>query len=583
MTEYAEETKPATPNTPPKSFLVADCGTTNTTVALFDEAAGSYRLIASTSVPTTAAEPWYDVYLGMRQATEKLEAATGRTLLNSRGDLIRPARASGSGVDAFASVFSAAPALKTITAGLFDKVSLASARRVVGSSYAVEVDALSLSDTRSQNEQIASIIHHQPDLILVVGGTDKGATQQPINLLETIRIGSLALSEAKAPQVLFAGNTDLREQAGLILGENIQLHIADNVHPSLNSENLHDAVRQMDELYGTIKIKALPGIQNVRDWTSIPFRPTAQSLTIVTEFLAELQKGRVVLVDLGSSSTTVVDAGLGGNGRIHVRNDLGMGRPISNLPSVTPLADITRWLATSEEDESYLLDFIHNKALYPYTVPTTENEMFMEQAAAREILRQAAEPIALHHNDPAAPLRLVIARGSIFMDLHRYNQALLTLLDALQPAGIFAVAVDAYGILPALGVLAANEPLAAVQTLEGNVLVSLGWVVAPFGKGQSGQKILQVVMETDETQLEVEVEYGTIETLPLAAGQSAKVTLQPARRVDIGYGPGQGHTVTIRGGAVGLVIDARGRPLTMPVKDNERQTLLRQWLWDIGG
>ena len=72
MTDKAAETKPAIPNTPPKSFLVADCGTANTTVALFDEAAGSYRLIASISVPTTAAEPWYDVHLGIRRALKKL-------------------------------------------------------------------------------------------------------------------------------------------------------------------------------------------------------------------------------------------------------------------------------------------------------------------------------------------------------------------------------------------------------------------------------------------------------------------------------------------------------------------------------
>ena len=582
MTDKAAETKPAIPNTPPKSFLVADCGTANTTVALFDEAAGSYRLIASISVPTTAAEPWYDVHLGIRRATEKIVSITGRTLLNKRGDLIRPARASGNGVDAFAAVFSVPPPLKTIAAGLFDKVSLASARRVIGSSYAAQVDAFSLSDTRSQNEQIAAIIQHQPDLILVVGGTDEGAKQQPINLLETVRIGALALSEAKSPQVLFAGNTDLREQAGLILGENIELHTADNVCPTLDTENLHDAVRQMNELYETTKIKSLPGIQDTRDWTNIPLHSTAQSLTIVTEFLAELQKGRVMLVDLGSSSTIVVDAVPGENGRIHVRTDLGMGRSINNLPNKTPLADISRWLLTKDED-SHLLNFIHNKALYPNTVPATENELYMEQAAAREILRKAVVENQVNQIGVQTPLRLIVARGSIFTDSPRYNQVLLTLLDALQPSGIFAVAVDAYGVLPALGVLAVHEPLAAVQALEGNVLTGLGWVVVPHGKGQPGQKMLQVVMETEGTELEVEVEYGTIETLPLAAGQSAKVTLQPLRRVDIGYGPGQGHTITIRGGAVGLVIDARGRPITLPVEESERQTLLRQWLWGIGG
>jgi hypothetical protein len=561
---------------------VADCGTANTKVALFDEAAGSYRLIATATVPTTAGEPWYDTHLGIRRAVEKIAEITGRTLLNKRGDLIRPARVSGTGVDAFAAVFSAAPPLKTIAAGLFDKVSLASAGRVIRSSYATLVDSFSLADRRSQNEQIASIIQHQPDLILVVGGTDEGATQQPINLLETVRIGALALSEANAPQVVFAGNTNLREQAERILGENVKLYTADNVRPTLDSENLHDAVRQLAALYETVKIKSLPGLQELRDWTNVPLRPTAQSLTIVAEFMAELHQGRVMLVDLGSSNTVMVDAMPGENGRLCVRTDLGMGRSIPNLPAKTPLAEIVRWLPTID-DESKLLNFIHNKALYPFTVPATEDDLHMEQAAAREILRQVVTDMQSNQNGAPMPLRLVLARGGIFTNSPRYNQALLTLLDALQPSGIFAVAVDAYGVLPALGVLAVQEPLAAVQVLEGGVLTNLGWVVVPCGKGQPGQKMLQVVLETEETQLEVEVEYGTIETLPLAAGQSAKVTLQPARRVDVGHGPGKPHSVTIRGGAVGLVIDARGRPLTLPAEVGERQSLLRQWLWDIGG
>jgi hypothetical protein len=261
---------------------------------------------------------------------------------------------------------------------------------------------------------------------------------------------------------------------------------------------------------------------------------------------------------------------------------LGIGHAIGNLPNTTSVENIARWLPTADDD-SQLLDFLHNKALYPLTVPTTEDELHMEYAAAREILRQATETSQTQKNGKPSPLRLVVARGSIFASLPRYNQVLLTLLDGLQPSGLFAVAVDAYGILPAVGMLAANEPLAAVQTLEGGVLVNLGWVVVPQGKGQPGQKILQVTLETEETQLEVEVEYGTIEVLPLAPGQSAQVNLQPARRIDVGNGPGQPHTVTIRGGAVGLVIDARGRPLMLPDDESKRQTLLRQWLWDIGG
>jgi hypothetical protein len=34
---------------------------------------------------------------------------------------------------------------------------------------------------------------------------------------------------------------------------------------------------------------------------------------------------------------------------------------------------------------------------------------------------------------------------------------------------------------------------------------------------------------------------------------------------------------------VGLIIDARGRPVKLPEDDTERRAQIRQWLWDVGG
>ena len=591
MTEIAADSSAAASDavaadTAPQSFLIADCGHTNTTVALFDEAAGSYRLIMRATVPTTAAEPWADIHLAVRQAVQQIAAATGRTLLNPRGDLIRPGRASGTGIDAFAAVISAAPPLKTILAGLFEKVSLASARCVVRNSYACEVDTFSLADTRSENEQITSIVQHQPDLIFVAGGTDGGAEEHLLDLIETIKIGALVTGEIKPPHILFAGNKKLREQVRTILGEKIRLHVADNVRPALDAEYLDDAARLINELYESIKIKSLPGIQQLSTWNTIPFQPTAQALASIVKYFASLHKGRVMAVDLGSNQTTIVEAAPDKKRRLWIQSDLGMGQPVANLLDRVKVADVTRWLpATVSESEAH--NFILNKALYPQTVPATETELYLEQAVAREILRCVTEEAKANwygsQAKPAAPLRLLLARGSTLTAVSRPSQALLILLDMLQPTGIFAVGLDTYGILPALGALAVHEPLAAVQALEGAILANLGWVVAPAGKGQPGQKVLNIVLESGESQrLEVEVEYGTIETLPLASGQSAKVILRPTRHFDVGFGPGQEQTITIRGGLVGLVIDARGRPLDLAADDDARQTLLRQWHWDIG-
>jgi hypothetical protein len=37
------------------------------------------------------------------------------------------------------------------------------------------------------------------------------------------------------------------------------------------------------------------------------------------------------------------------------------------------------------------------------------------------------------------------------------------------------------------------------------------------------------------------------------------------------------------GGVLGVVIDARGRPLALPEDPTRRRELIKKWLWTVGG
>jgi hypothetical protein len=53
--------------------------------------------------------------------------------------------------------------------------------------------------------------------------------------------------------------------------------------------------------------------------------------------------------------------------------------------------------------------------------------------------------------------------------------------------------------------------------------------------------------------------------------------------VDVGLGvKGQAAMTTVRGGAVGLIIDARGRPLPMAEEPAQRIKQARRWLQAMG-
>jgi hypothetical protein len=570
-----------------KSFLIADVGHTTTTVALFDAVAGRHRLLACASAPTTAATPYFDVTAGIQEAARRVEAITGRALLTQAGDILRPVQPSGSGVDHFGATVSAAQPLQAVIGGLLEEVSVASARRALNTVYATEVEHLSLADTRDEETQVNALLSQEPDVIILTGGTDQGESQRFLRILETVEL-SLSLREAgKRPQVIFAGNRAMRERVSAALGNYTTVHVAANLRPTVETEQLGELVTLIGNFYDEQKLGDYPGMGDVTSWSTYPPQLTARAFAQMVRYFGALYHERVLGVDAGSDSVTIALADAD-ELQLSIRSDLGLGRPIGDFLTPGVVEEVSAWLAPDITAEA-VSDLLHTKALYPASIPMTDEELQVEQALARYVLREAARSAAANwgwsdRGGGLPPFSLLLLRGQALTHAPRAGQTLLMALDALQPSGVFAVALDQYGVLPALGLLAQREPLAAVQTLEGGVLLDLGWVIAPRGRVSAGQPLLRVKVESEsQGHLNVDVVGGDLMLLPLPPGEQADLLLQPARRVDIGYGPGQSKKITIHGGTVGLVIDGRGRPLELPDNAEKRQSLLQRWRWDMGG
>lgn len=52
----------------------------------------------------------------------------------------------------------------------------------------------------------------------------------------------------------------------------------------------------------------------------------------------------------------------------------------------------------------------------------------------------------------------------------------------------------------------------------------------------------------------------------------------PERGFDVGGGPGKRIERTVKGGTVGLVLDARGRPLLLPEDRKEGRRMMERWV-----
>ncbi len=221
-----------------ESLLAIDVGTINTRVALFDIVEGSYRFIAAGSAQTTAFAPYRDVSEGFSRAIDNLQELTGRRFLGPDAQLIVPAQPDGSGVDKCICTLSAGGPLKVVAVGLLEDVSLQSVQNLVSTTYAQVVGAISLNDQRVTSQRLDSIIRLQPDLIVIGGGTDGGASKSIAGLLESVGLACYLTPKEQRPEILFVGNQSLLESVSTQFNGLASFQSAPNIRPALEGEQL---------------------------------------------------------------------------------------------------------------------------------------------------------------------------------------------------------------------------------------------------------------------------------------------------------------------------------------------------------
>ena len=577
------------------SILLADCGTVMTKAVLLEQVAGQYRFVAQGEAPTTVEYPWSDVAAGICHAVEQISEVTGRRFFDRSGNLISPELAGGQGVDVFAATVSAGQPLQVVLGGLVRDLSVASAERAAAGTYSL-VKAILASDGRegglSDEQHVRAIFDAAPDVICIAGGIEGGATTPVLELVETVTTACSLLDPDLRPRLLYAGNSRLRRQVANIVGEWAELRVADNVRPTLKEENLLSAQAELDALYMQDGVGRLPGMDTVSDWSRASLTSTARAFSRLVQYLWHLGdplKG-VLGVDVGGASTTVA-AVFDGRPFLTIRGDLGTTFGGEQLLQKRGAETITRWLPepmSSDEARGLLI----NKEMRPTSIQQETRELWLEQALAREAIRTTMEvarpgwkPGAAQPYPHLLPLcDTIVVSGGVLAHAPRPGQVALTVLDGLEPIGVSTLVLDAYGLAPALGSVAAVKPLAAVEALDSGCLVNLATVITPVGHAHRGDLILKMrVTYDDGSTFTVEVQYGDLEVLPLLPGQQAVLELRPLRHFDVGLGgPGKAGKRRVSGGLAGLIIDARGRPLRLS-KDPKQHQQMRQWLWDVGG
>ena len=498
------------------TLLAADFGSANTRVLLFDVVESGYRFVGYGEAPSTVDAPYHDASEGLRHALEALQAVTGRQVLDEHARLTMPATTDGRGVDSFVATSSAGPAVRTLLVGLLPDVSLASARHIAASSYLNVLDTFSLSDVRGEDEQIDAVIAARPELLIIAGGSDGGATRALLKLVETVGLACHLLPPGSQTKALFVGNADLQTRMNELLGRVSVVHTAPNVQPELGREQLGPAAAEMGRVYEEIRLAQVGGFAQLAQWAGGRIYPTAQAQGTFARFLSKLPawpRG-VLSVDVGAAATSIAGA-WNGDLRLNVQPGLGLGAGAANALADSPVDQATRWIPSAVSDDAFR-EFALDKAAHPGTVPADPSELWLELALARLVIRSAvrrARPdwpanVPTPRPDLLPWFSLIVGGGAVLGRAPRPGLAALVLLDALQPCGVTRLFIDAYHLSPALGAAATVNPLLVAQVYDSAAFLDLGTAVGLIGRARLGDPACTVKLADDngtEATAEVEV------------------------------------------------------------------------------
>ncbi len=590
-----------------RTILTADIGSASTKVALFACDATGYSLVGVGRAATTWSAEGDTVMPGLVSALGELEAKTGRVLVEDDQPLLTGA-VDDRGADILVATSSAAGGMRLLCLGLVRMMTAESAERAALGAGATVSAVVATDDGRTLSERLDIIRNAEADMILMAGGTDTGTVEHVVGLAEYLVAAGPKprLGDGDGIPIIFAGNVQARQPVASLLGSVGEVHVVENLRPSLEEESLEPVRKTISDLYLEHVARRTPGYADLLYHTGGMLEPTPAATGRILRAMATRYGVNVLGVDMGSATVDVFSIIRERYNR-SVSGDLGVGYSASGVLDRVGVEGVSRWLH-HPVDRRLVENWAINRTLRPGTVPETARDLDLLHSLARESLRIAFE----EHRELVVGLRgikqyrtfddtfeqtktgqplveataldVIVGTGSILGITPSPAEAALLLLDGIQPAGISRLYVDREGLLAQVGSVMEHAPDLA-DAFFTRWLLPLATVVAPTGEpwGRHRTPIAEMYLTAaDGERYSRLLRAGELEVIPLATDRTMDIDVIPRRNYDLGDGPGKRVSATIRGGEVGLIIDARGRPLQPSGPDAAGPATSARWRAAMG-
>lgn len=452
-----------------KPILLIDFGSTYTKVTAVD--VEGETLLGTAQAYTTVQT---DVGEGLECALRKLEEQTGPIEFAARY-----------------ACSSAAGGLRMITSGLVPELTAEAARQA---SLGAGAKVLKVYSFQLTEDDIAEILEINPDIFLLVGGTDGGNSEC---ILHNARM--LAGAQFNFP-VVIAGNRSVARTCARILSGH-EVHVCENVMPRFGVLNTEPTRKKIREIFLT-KIIQAKGLSRAASLIDGILMPTPSAVMKAMELLAkgcegERGIGDLIAVDVGGATTDIYSMADGMPGTSNtvykglpepyakrtVEGDIGMRYSIRGIVDA---AGLDRVCALAELDAARAEELIDMLAAHTDTVPAPGSELerldyalaclAIETAVTRHAgsMEETYTLMGLTYVQSGKDLRAVrqvIVTGGCLIHTARTREIASHALSSptapmsLRPTGA-NIRVDRRYILAAMGLLSESYPQIALRIMK---------------------------------------------------------------------------------------------------------------------
>ena len=559
------------------TFITIDIGNCYTRVALYELVDGAYQRFASSSAPTTLGYDDVGTELGVQNAITLMSTPT-RRLLDDEGNIRvaspRPdgddalpddemiqgvsiaARQEEKGVDAVF-ITTSIGTLNSVVIGLMPLFSVQSAQHVLSHTYARLNDTVHLQDGRDTEARYNAILSARPDLIVIAGGTAKGARNNVRDMAQLVRWVMGALPPSQYPAVIYTGNSQMAMELsesflefGITLyHQGTSLRDDGSIDPHAGRQAIERAVRDLYRLpiYGMSWASALTGGA---------LTMSHQGSQLMMSYLSQRDRADVAYLDIGAMHL-VAHASIDGAVVSKIEPGHGVGFGMDRLAESIGLAVIQAALPYTMR----LVD-IHdaalNKSVQPMTIPQTTEATLFESIVATLGARNLLQ--AMHPDAMGRAYSQIVLNGAMLLETGVATRPMVLAADIFEPHGVTRIVADTSALMAALGPLAQRDAEAAVRLLDGGNVIQLGTLISLGGRVRDGQTAATVTVAYSEVDVETfSIAGGDLLTIPISMGATPRVSIACEGGVSIG---GQNRlTLQVDGTTDTILLDGRGRPL----------------------